>query len=162
MSTVKAEVWEKKEKFSTSQKCEKALVTAARNVFNKIGGGAHVVKDRTKSNRHHVDMLIGHHALFASILRNESEVVFVRRKRRRAGTGNSVYLHRVDDFAASIKHLSRNHADKKVFAGYYNTDTIDPDMVVATGGGRWAFAAAEEEPKNLSASMSVSTLLTAA
>jgi len=51
-----------------------------------------------------------------------------------------------------------------VHAGYRISDAIDPDMVIPTGGGRWAFSAPDEEPKNLSAvgKKPTSTLKTAA
>jgi len=109
-------------------------------------------------------MLVGHHALFASFVRNEFEIALGRRNRRRGGSGGGVYQHWVDEFTTSVKHLRKNHADKKVHAGYRITDAIDPDMVVAAGGGRWAFAAPDKEPEKLSSdgNTPTSTLTTAA
>jgi len=152
MPLAKAEKWEKKDVFLTSYKGERALVAAAKDVFSKIGGGSRIVKDGRGSHRFHVDMLVGHHVLFASFVRNAFEIALGRRTRRRGGSGNGVYLHWVDVFAPSIKHLRKNHADKKVHAGYRITDAIDPNMVVPTGGGRWVFAAAGKEPAPLSLS----------
>ena len=164
MPVFKAMKWEKKDTFFTSYKGEKAIVAAAKNVFTKIGGGARIVTDRAGSHRFHVDMLVGHHALFASFVRNEFEIALGRRKRRRGGSGNGVYQHWVDEFTTSIKHLRKSHTDKKVHAGYRITDAIDPDMVMPTGGGRWAFSAPDKQPENLSAEgkKPTSTLTTAA
>jgi len=163
MPVAKAKKWEKKDAFLTSHEGEKAIVAAAKKVFTKIGGGARVVQDRAGSHRFHVNMQGGHHALFASFVRNEFEIALGRRNRRRGGSGGGGYQHWVDEFTTSIKHLRKNHADKKVHAGYRITDAIDPDVVVPAGGGLWAFAAPDKEPENLSSdgNTPISTLTTA-
>jgi len=164
MPVSKAIKWEKKDTFLTSYKGEKAIVAAAKNVFTKNGGGARIFTDRAGSHRFHVDMLVGHHALFASFMRNEFEIALGRRKHRHGESGNGVYQHWVDKFTTSIKHLRESQRAKKVHAGYRITDAIGPDMVIPTGGGRWAFSAPEKEPKSLSAvgKKPTSTLTTAA
>ena len=139
MPISKAKKWSKKDYFLTSYKGEKAVVAAAKNLFTKIGGGSRIVKDKSVGSRYHVNMVVGHHALIASFVRNEFEIALGRRTRRRGGNGNGSYMHWVDEFDSSIKHLSKNHKDCKVHAGYRITDAIDPDMVVRTSAGGWMF-----------------------
>jgi len=137
----KANKWSKKDYFLTLYKGEKAVVAAAKNLFTKIGGSGRIVKDKSAGSRQHVEMVVGHHALIASFARNEFEIALGRRMRRRGGTGNGSYMHWLDEFAASIRHLSKHHKDNKVHAGYRITDAIDPDMVVRTNTGEWIFTA---------------------
>ena len=91
MPVSKALKWEKKDTCLTSYKGEKAIVAAVKNVFTKNGGGARIVTDRSGSHRFDVDMLVVHHALFATFVRNEFEIALGRRKRRHGGSGNGVY-----------------------------------------------------------------------
>jgi len=151
MPARKAKKYSKNDYFISSYKGEKAMVAAAKNVFTKIGGGSRIVKDRAAGSRYHVEMVVGHHALFASFVRNEFEVALGLRNRRRGGNGNGTYCHWVDEFAASIKHLSKNHQNKKIHAGYRIVDAIDPDIVMRTSGGTWAFSSPEDDPTHLPA-----------
>jgi len=155
----KANKWSKQDSFITSYKGEKAVVAAAKNLFTKIGGSGRIVKDKSTGSRQHVDMVVGHHALIARFVRNEFDIALGRRMRRRGGTGNGSYMHWLDEFAASIRHLSKNHKDNKVHAGYRITDAIDPDMVVRTNTGEWIFTAPAPAAANAPSS---STPVTAA
>eukprot|EP00168_Porphyra_purpurea_P004893 TRINITY_DN1591_c0_g1_i4.p3 TRINITY_DN1591_c0_g1~~TRINITY_DN1591_c0_g1_i4.p3 ORF type:complete len:195 (+),score=28.67 TRINITY_DN1591_c0_g1_i4:503-1087(+) len=92
MPPTKATKWSKNDYFLTSYKAEKTMVVAAENVFTKTGGGSHIVKARACGSRYHVDMLVGHHALFASFVRNNLEVAIGRRQRRRGGNGGGTHF----------------------------------------------------------------------
>jgi len=89
----KAKKCSKKYLFLTSYKGEKAVVAAAKNLMTRIGGGARIVKDKTAGSRYHVEMVVGHHALIASFVRNEFEIALGNRTRRRGGNGSSSYFH---------------------------------------------------------------------
>jgi len=144
MPLSKAKKWSADDCFLTSEKGEKAVVAAAKCLFLKVGGGDRIVKRKTAGSRCYVDMVVGHHALIASFARNEFEIALGRRSRRRGGNDTGAYMHWVDEFAASVKHLSKNHKDNKVHAGYRITDEIDPDIVMRTSVGRWVFTAPVE------------------
>jgi len=146
MPLAKAKKWASKDAFITSYKGEKALVAAAKNMFMKVGGGSRIVRDKAAGSRCHVDMVVGHHALIASFVRNEFEIALGNRSRRRGGNDTGAYMGWVDEFAASIKHLSKNHKDHKVYGGYRIIDVIDPDLVVRTGSGGWVFTAPASAP----------------
>ena len=141
MPMSKAKKWSANDCFLTSEKGEKAVVAAAKSLFLKVGGGDRIVKRKTAGSRCHVEMVVGHHALIASFARNEFEIALGRRSRRRGGNDTGAYMHWVEEFAASIKHLSKNHKDNKVHAGYLITDEIDPDIVTRTTAGRCVFTA---------------------
>jgi len=96
-------------------------------------------------------MVVGHHALFSFFVRNEFEVALGHLNRRRGGNGNGTYGQWVDEFAASIKHLSKNHQNKKFHAGYRIADAIDPDIVMRTSCGTWAFSSPQDDPTLLPA-----------
>ena len=164
MPSAKAKKWAAKDCFITSYKGEKALVSAAKNMFMKVGGGSRIVKDKAAGSRCHVEMVVGHHALIASFARNEFEIALGKRSRRRGGNDTGAYLHWVDEFAPSIKHLLKNHKDHDVYAGYRITDVIDPDMVVRTTSGGWVFTAppGASVPAQAAASTPTSTPATSA
>jgi len=141
MPRSKAKKWVENDGFLTSYKGEKAVVAAAKNLFNKIGGSFRIVKDTSAGGRFHVDMTVGHYSLIASFVRNEFEIALGRRQRRRKGNGSGTYFYWVDEFTHSIKHLSKNHKDNSIHAGYRITDAIDPDIAVRTTTGGWIFTA---------------------
>jgi len=141
MPVSKAKKWSANDCFITSEKGEKALVAAAKSLFLKVGGGDRIVKRKTAGSRGYIEMVVGHHALIASFARNEFQIALGMRSRRRGGNDTGAYMHWVDEFDASIKHLSKNHKDNKVHGGYRITDEIDPDIVMRTNTGRWVFTA---------------------
>jgi len=141
MPVSKAKKWSANDCFITSEKGEKSVVAAAKSLFLKVGGDDRIVKRKTAGSRCYVEMVVGHHALIASFARNEFEIALGRRSRRRGGIDKGAYMRWVDEFAASINHLSKNHKDNKVHGGYRITDEIDPDIVMRTNTGRWVFTA---------------------
>jgi len=141
MSRSKAKKWYKDDSFLTSYKGQKAVVAAAKNLFTKIGGSSRIIKDTSAGGRFHVDMTVGHYSLIGSFVRNEFEIALGHRQRRRKGNGSGTYCYWVDEFAHSIKHLSKNHKDNNIHGGYRITDSIDPDIVVRTATGGWVFTA---------------------
>jgi len=156
MPRSKAKKWVENDGFLTSYKGEKAVVAAAKNLFNKIGGSYRIVKDTSAGGRFHVDMTVGHFSLIASFVRNEFEIALGRRQRRRQGNGSGTYFYWVDEFTHSIKHLSKNHKDSSIHAGYRITDAIDPDIVVRTTTGGWVFTAPTDSSPALSSVKRVS------
>jgi len=139
MPSNKAKKWYNNDSFLTSEKGQKAVVAAAKNLFTKIGGSFRIVRDTSAGGRYHVDMTVGHYSLIGSFIRNEFEIALGHRQRRHKGNGSGTYYYWVDEFAHSVKHLAKNHKDNNIHSDYHISDAIDPDIVVRTTTGDWLF-----------------------
>lgn len=97
------------------------------------------MKAKTAGSRDHVEMVVGHHALIASFVRNEFEIALVNRTWRRGGNGSSTYFHCVYEFAASIELLAKNRKGYTVHSGYRIMGDINSNVVVRMRTG-WVFS----------------------